>query len=175
MLSPGWYPDCDNGDQMRWWDGTGWTEEVIRAPGWYEHPEASGTHVFFDGIKWTKKIRCRASRGAMRLMLLVATAGIAVVVWGGSVATSIPAWGYPHELRDYYCSGKHNDELFAGLGRLWAIWLLLVVISATATVVWRRVGRGDWRMSTLAILGGLSTAAFFPLWFVAGTAMDCAL
>jgi hypothetical protein len=175
-LPPGWYPASDNGDQLRWWDGTGWsTEAVIRAPGWYEHPAASGTHVFFDGTEWTKKIRRRASRRAMRLMLLLAAVGIALVVWGGSVTTSIAAWSYPRELRHYYCSGEHDDELFAGIAWLWAIWLLLVAVSATATVVWRRFGRGDRRMRTLAILGGLSTAVFFPLWLVLGTGMGCSL
>jgi hypothetical protein len=31
-LAPGWHPDPDGGDELRWWDGDEWTEDTMPAP-----------------------------------------------------------------------------------------------------------------------------------------------
>lgn len=172
----GWYPTDANGDRLRWWDGASWTSKVVtRKPGWYEHPEGSGTRVFFDGSQWTSRIRRRASARAFGLMATIVASGIAVVVWGGFVATAIPAWSYPTELRDFYCSGDHDSELLAGIGQLWLIWLLLAILAVGAVLVWTLAGRGDWLMRSLAVMGVLSAMALCPLWLMFGSAADCGL
>jgi hypothetical protein len=39
FVAPGWYPDPDDPDRMRWWDGRAWTDRRQRYP---RAPESYG-------------------------------------------------------------------------------------------------------------------------------------
>jgi hypothetical protein len=79
---PGWYPNPDGSDDLRYWDGHGWTphrrekaiaiqheppvdtspepvEHLIRdlPPDWYPDPDGSGGKRFWDGQGWTTQRR----------------------------------------------------------------------------------------------------------------------
>ena len=119
---------------------------------------------------------CRtASPTTLGWMSTMALLGTGLVVGGWRVARSIPAWSYPRELRDRYCSGEYDTELFSGIGWLYAVWLLLAAVCVAATVLWRRAGVDDRRVSTIAIVGIVTTVLLCPIWFVMLTGMDCGM
>ena len=121
--------------------------------------------------------RRRATPTTLGWMSAIALLGTGVVMLGGRVATSIPAWSYPHELRNYYCFGEGEGDgtLYTGIGWLVAVWVLLVALCAASVVLWRRAGVGDRRVSRLAVAGIVTTVVLCPVWLVIGAGADCGM
>lgn len=65
MVKAGWYPDPAGSDDLRYFDGEGWTKELRPKPvkpsgvpaGWYTDPGGSGGQRYFDGASWGKETR----------------------------------------------------------------------------------------------------------------------
>lgn len=78
----GWYPDPDDPQLERRWDGVGWTEDrraaagtgdtqetaspapIAPAAGWYDDPEAPGGQRWWNGTGWTEARRGSGSETA---------------------------------------------------------------------------------------------------------------
>jgi hypothetical protein len=63
--APGWYPDPNDSNLVRYFDGRVWTlstrprAPTASAPGWYPDPNDSNLVRYFDGRVWTLSTRPR--------------------------------------------------------------------------------------------------------------------
>lgn len=65
MVKSGWYPDPAGSKDLRYFDGSKWTQELRPKPqtsseapeGWYKDPGGSGGQRYFDGASWTSQTR----------------------------------------------------------------------------------------------------------------------
>lgn len=77
LPAPGWFPDPQNGNQDRYWDGVSWTHHtrirppavvspppVARLPERSWQPDPSHTHLerLWDGSRWTERTRDRITK-----------------------------------------------------------------------------------------------------------------
>jgi hypothetical protein len=46
---PGWYPDPEEADTIRYWDGVGWSDRPLPAPGMASPPDGD---VYTDAGNW---------------------------------------------------------------------------------------------------------------------------
>lgn len=95
----GWHFDPVGSGQLRYFDGSRWTDQLRAAPeqvtpaGWYPDPDGTGNRRFFDGAQWTPEVRtvrdARAERrkaGRRDGFPWWRKATWALVVWSGIIA-----------------------------------------------------------------------------------------
>lgn len=51
----GWYPNPDDPDSQRYWDGQKWTNDPTPA-GWYPDTTMPGTHRYWNGQEWSDHV-----------------------------------------------------------------------------------------------------------------------
>lgn len=103
---PDWYEDPESPGQLRYWDGTNWTEHRhtpdaggdksgSMAAGWYPDPEVPWRDRYFDGASWTEDLRAdpeapphipSSTTAELPGMVIVENLG---VVWATSVRAHI--------------------------------------------------------------------------------------
>lgn len=54
FAAPGWYDDGSH--QLRWWDGRQWgaVQSVTAPAGWYPDPDDANLQRYWDGSAWTE-------------------------------------------------------------------------------------------------------------------------
>jgi hypothetical protein len=81
----GWYPDAQNNQMERYWDGTAWTErtrvalpevasEPSVAPGWYPDAQDGTLERYWDGSAWTEHTQPVARAGVPESWAVASTA-----------------------------------------------------------------------------------------------------
>ncbi len=168
----GWYKDPVRLHAFRYWDHNAWTSYVADN-GTVSTNETWGVTIA-PSPKWPRRSAGAAWRACFAVLSAI---GVFLLVWGyRRYAAGIDEHLHGADYSDYYCKNDPNGQRLMGtIGPLWLPWLALTALAAVAWSLWYRIGRGDWLLLTLSVLGTVVVFVTFPLvgWIAGG--MDCGL
>lgn len=126
----GWYTDPTNSQQLRWWDGTAWGEQIHMQG--LETPRMPSQHVSASNVRPLLPEGTKIHSVFVWLLAVwPAIASILLMIWSFYFASSLSA--IPHELwryleTDYMGSGTAGVLFLSTLGVFVGLFFWLIVV-----------------------------------------------